>query len=52
MAKTTNKNVRVNKKQKFSLKNEKDLGMAWHTPPLKRVKKQGEMHYPALVPCH
>ena len=29
--------------KKFTLKSKKDLGMACHTPPLKRVKKQGEM---------
>jgi len=26
----------------FSPKNKKDLGMVYHTPPLKKVKKQGE----------
>jgi len=30
---------------KFSLKNEKDLGMVCHTPPLKKAEKQGEMPY-------
>ena len=29
--------------KKFSPKNKKDLGMACHTPPLKKVKKQGEI---------
>ena len=32
--------------KKFSPKNKKDLGMACHTPPLKKVKKQGEMPLP------
>jgi len=30
----------------------KDFGMACHTQPLKKVKKQGEMPYPASVPSH
>jgi len=38
------------KSKKFSLKNKKDLGMACHTPPLKKVKKQGEMPLPSLGP--
>ena len=33
-----------------SQKHKNDLGMAWHTPPLKKAKKQGETHYPASVP--
>ena len=36
--------------KKFSPKNKKDLGMACHTPPLKKVKKQGEMPLPSLSP--
>jgi len=32
------------------LKNRKDLGMACHTPPLKKVKKQGDMSLPSLGP--
>ena len=36
--------------KKISPKNEKDLGMACHTPPLKKVKKQGEMPLPSLGP--
>ena len=36
--------------KKFSPKNEKNLGMAYHTPPLKKVKKQGEMPLPSLGP--
>ena len=39
-----------NKKQKFSPKNKKDLGMACHIPPLKKGKKQGEMPLPSLGP--
>jgi len=31
------------KQQKIFSKNKKDLGIACHTPPLKKVKKQGEM---------
>jgi len=42
----------VNKKQKFLPKNKKDLGMACHTPPLKKAKKQGEMPLPNLGPVH
>ena len=34
----------------FSPKNKKDLGMAGHTPPPKKVKKQGEMPLPSLSP--
>ena len=34
--------------KKFSPKNEKDLGMACHILPLKKVKKQGEMPLPSL----
>jgi len=36
--------------KKFYLKNKKDLGMACHTPPLKKVKKQGGMPLPSLGP--
>ena len=36
--------------KKFSPKNRKDLGMACHTLPLKKVKKQGEMPLPSLSP--
>ena len=32
--------------KKISPKNKKDLGMACHTPPLKKAKKQGEMPLP------
>ena len=34
----------------FSPKNKKNLGMACHTPPLKKVKKQGKMPLPSLGP--
>ena len=40
----------INKKQKIYPKNKKDLGMGYHTPPLKQVKKQGEMPLPSLGP--
>ena len=41
----------TNKKQKiFSEKKKMDLGMACHTPPLKKAKKQGEMPLPSLGP--
>jgi len=33
-------------------KNKKDLVMACHAPPLKKVKKQGEMPLPSLGPIH
>jgi len=36
--------------KKFSRKNKKDLGMACHTPSLKKVKKQGEMPLHSLGP--
>jgi len=36
--------------KKISPKNKKDLGMAYHTSPLKKVKKQGEMPLPILDP--
>jgi len=36
--------------KKFSLKNKKDLGMAYHTPPLKKVKMQGEIPLPSFGP--
>jgi len=36
--------------KKFSPINRKDLGMAYHTLPLKKVKKQGEMPLPSLCP--
>ena len=39
-----------NQKQKISLKNKKDLGIACHTAPLKKAKKQGEMPLPSLGP--
>jgi len=39
----------TNKIQKNSLENKKDLGMTCHTPPLKKVKKQGEMPLPSLT---
>ena len=42
--------VTITSSKKYSLKNEKELGMASHTPPLKRVKKQGEMPLPSLGP--
>ena len=38
------------KSKKFSPKNKKDLGMAYHIPPLKKEKKQGEMPLPSLGP--
>jgi len=38
------------KEKKFSLKNKRDLGMACHNPPLKKVKKQGEIPLPSLGP--
>ena len=41
---------RYTRSKKFSPKNKKDLGMACHTPPLKKVKKQGEMPLPSLSP--
>ena len=40
----------TNKKQKIFSEKQKDLGMAYHTPPLKKVKKQGEMPLPSLGP--
>jgi len=36
--------------KKFFPKKKKDLGMACHTPPLKKTKKQGEMPLPSLGP--
>jgi len=44
----------TNKKQKISLKNIKDLGMACHIPPLKKAKKQGEIPLPSVgpIPSH
>jgi len=36
--------------KKFSPKSKKDLGMACHTTPLKKVKKQGETPLPSLGP--
>jgi len=36
--------------KKFSPKNRKDFGMDCHTPPLKKVKKQGEMPLHSLGP--
>ena len=42
-----------NKKKMFSPKTKKDLGMACHTPPLKKKKRnKGKCHYPASVPSH
>ena len=38
------------RRKKISPKNKKDLGMACHTPPLKKAKKQGEMPLPSLDP--
>jgi len=35
--------------KKFSPKNKKDLGMAYHIPPLKKAKKQGEMPLSILL---
>ena len=34
--------------KEFSPKNKKNLGMACHTPPLKKDKQQGEMPLPSL----
>ena len=34
----------------FFPKSKKDLGMAYHTPPLKKAKIQGEMPLPSLGP--
>jgi len=36
--------------KKLSLRSKNDLGMACHTPLLKKVKKQGEMPLPSLGP--
>ena len=36
--------------KKISPKHKKNLGMACHTPPLKKVKKQGEMPLPSASP--
>jgi len=38
------------KKQKNLSEKQKNLGMACHTPPLKKVKKQGKMPLPSLGP--
>jgi len=43
-------NHAIVKKQKFSPKNKKDVGMVCHIPPLKKAKKQGEMPLPSLGP--
>jgi len=45
-----NVNYNTTRSKKFSPKNKKDLGMAYHTPPLKKAKKQGEMPLPSLGP--
>ena len=37
-------------RKKISPKNKKELGMVYHTPPLKKAKKQGEMTLPSLGP--
>ena len=42
----------TNKKQKFYLKNEKDLGMAYHTPSLEKAKKLGDISLLSLGPIH
>jgi len=42
--------AKLYKKQKFSPKNKKDLRMAYRNPPLKKVKKQGEMPLLSLGP--
>jgi len=44
--------IYIYKSKNFSPKNKKDLGMACHTPPLKKAKKQGEMPLPNLGPVH
>ena len=36
--------------KKLSPINKEDLGMAYHTPPLKKARKQGEMPLPSLRP--
>ena len=36
--------------KQFSPRNKKDLGIAYYTPPLKKVKEQGEMSLPKLGP--
>jgi len=36
--------------KQFSPKSKKDLGMAYHISPLKKMKKQGEMPLPSLGP--
>jgi len=46
----SNPSIVGTRSKKFSLKNKKDLGMAYQTPPLKKVKKQGEMPLPSLCP--
>jgi len=42
----------INKKQKNLSKNKKDVGMAYYTLPLKKVKKQEEMPLPSLGPIY
>jgi len=37
--------VYVQEPKKFYPENEKDLGMACHTPPLKKAKKQEKMPF-------
>jgi len=44
--------INVLQEAKIFFENKMDLGMACHTPPLKKVKKQGEMPLPSLVPSH
>ena len=48
--KSTTSATNETRSKKFSLKNKKNLGMACHTPPLKKAKKQGEMPLPSLGP--
>jgi len=40
----------IQEAKNFLRKTKSDLGMACHTPPLKKVKKQGEMPLPSLGP--
>ena len=42
----------VYKKQNFFPKIKKDLEMAYHTHPLKRLRNKGICYYPASVPSH
>ena len=41
---------KITNKQKIFFEKQKDLGMAYHTPPLKKAKKQVEMPLPMLHP--